>query len=768
MLCLAACGGGGSGTISGKVTFADGSDATGLAVTLLGPVGKRVDTISGGAYSFDKLPKGVYQVSVEGGDTRERRLSFGTESDGSTAIMAPDLTFHALATVTGKVMTGLGPAEGATVYLSGSDRVALTDAAGSYGFFEVPVGEYSIVAKARGQVPQQASAMLKLKRGKNEAMLLTLGNDLTVTGKLEGTLALFNGFSPKDIRVSVADISTMTSESGGFSLTLPPGEYEAIAGLAGYPKQSLGFATVRPGQTTTLPVKTLSVYKAFPWPSRISGLSWTAASESDVAVLQVNVDTDYSTEYYFLDTKTFARRLFAIGFISQLHLSKNGKWAAFVPTSGKGVVAINSATGQSHSLGATAVSSGPFISNDETTMMFFTGSLLVRFDLNTGASNTFPANAGSVFQSNERFLATNTSPGPFDVQLITPSSAATVFNSVQVVGLSPAGFVPSYQLATASAWAYNCPIGNCTVSVLGPTAASATLVTAVIPSVPTAISGSVADWIGLQAGVARTLIKVADGTGTPLPAGASQLTFSETQARVVTHSFNSTLGTYELREDVVPPNAASPIHMSSPALADGRWISPTRFMAFGAGLNRRVDIKNGDAKVDLDVTLNAVAQSPLFFPPGVMWIKASTMKRAAAVYDSTELAPDTLGIIGNSNFKAVSTRASVLNPSLGKFAGFSDGASIFVLDGVKSEARRIGVGETSSNVAPFFPTDRMKIQRLGGTALQFFETGRISNLSEPGQVISPSGAASLPMGGTAVAAYKSSEPRNVLFLATVP
>ena len=79
MSCLAACGAPSSGTIAGKVTFTDGSDAAGLPVTLLGPVGKRIETTGGGAYSFDKLPRGVYQVSVEGADTRERRLSFGTE-----------------------------------------------------------------------------------------------------------------------------------------------------------------------------------------------------------------------------------------------------------------------------------------------------------------------------------------------------------------------------------------------------------------------------------------------------------------------------------------------------------------------------------------------------------------------------------------------------------------------------------------------------------------------------------------------------------------
>lgn len=773
VMLLVACGGGGSGTIAGKVTFTDGSDATGLAVTLLGPVGKRIDTGAGGAYSFDKLPKGVYQVSVEGSDTRERRLSFGTESDGAATVTAPDLSFSPIASLTGKVMNGAGPVVGATVYLSGSDRVSLTDTTGGYGFFEVPVGMYSVVAKSAGAIPQAASAMVTLKRGKNEAMALTLANDLSVTGKLEGSLSLFNGSRPKDIKVSVANVSAMTGDNGNFSLVLPPGDYEAFAEFAGYPKQSLGVAQVRTGQTTTLPAKVLSLYRAYPWASRISSTTWTATSESDIAVLQVNVDTDYFTEHYFVDTKTFERKLFAIGSISRLYLSKNGKWAAFTPPSGQGVVVVNSTTGQQLSFPATFVSAGPAISDDENTLMFWAGSPqyeLVRVDLGTGMATRFPAVFGSGFQTNERFIARKMNLPPYDVSLITPTTSATIFTNQVAFTQVPSTALTLGASTTAYAvwYAYNCT-ATCTVQVLSPTAAAPVTLTATIPLAPSAMGGSVRDWVGLQWGgltPGSILVKVSDGTHTTLPANTSQLIFNEGASRMVVFS-SSGVGT-DVREGTVPLDPLSPVLLNATAgFSNQGWISPTRYMAFTSVPNRRLDIKAGVPTTDTDVTYDSAAQSPLFAVPGAMWIKTSTMKRVASVYDA-DVVPDTFGLESSFNFSLLGTRSSVLNPTLGKYAAFTDGVAVHVLDGVKSEVRKLGVGSFTANFAPFVATDRIKVQRVGGTSLLFLESGRLSTLSEPGLSVSSTAAATMPKGGTAIAAVKSSEPRNVLYLGFVP
>ncbi len=773
---LTACGAPAAGTISGKVTFADGSDASGLPVVLLGPVGKRIETASGGTYSFDKLPSGVYLVSVEAGDSREGKLSVGTESDGAKMLALPDLVFHAVGTLSGKVNDALMmPVAGATVYLSGSDKVSLTDGMGVFSFSDVPAGEYSLVARSTGPFPKTATAeKVKVKRGKNEPMSpLVLANDLTFTGKLEGTLGFFGGASPLGIKVSVADITAMTDDAGKFSLTLPPGEYEPMAEAAGgFKKQSLGTVTVRGGSTTTLPPKTLSLYAKLPWESRITSLSVPIVSEADVVVLSVNVTTDYSVEHHFLDTKTWERRPFFFGFYSALTLSKNGKWGAYVPNSSRGVVAVNALTGQTHSIGSAFVSAGPVISNDENTLMFYAGApqnQLVRVDLNTGMVTTFPAFSGSFFQTNERFLAKSAAVSPFDVALITPTSSNLVFNNMQA--LTGAVYTPITLGLTGPqvAYAYTCALA-CSVQILGAGAGTASAVTAVIPSAPSSITGSVKDWLGLQwFGITpgRILVKVSDATNTTLPATTTELLFNETMSRVVTYSTGG-LG-YDVREDVVPPNATSTIHFTSPTVPTGAWISPTRFMAFGTGPTKRVDLKVGVPTSDTDVTIDSTMNSPLMFAPGVMWVKTSTMKRVTAVYDSTtDLLPDALGANVSFAFTGLGARAGVLSGGLGKFAGFSDQTSVFVLDGEKNEVKKVGAGTLGTNSTPFVPTDRMKVTRNSGIALQFFSSGRVTSLSEPALTVANGGIAALPKGGTLSVGVLAAEPRDVVFATLVP
>lgn len=773
ILWVLGCSAPSAGTITGGVTFTDGSDAVGLKVTLVGPAGRRADTAAGGAYSFDKLPSGVYLVSIEAPDTKEKRQSFGLESDGSTAVDAPKLAFSPVGSLTGKVNNAMGPAVGATVFLSGSDRVAHTDGAGAYTFSDVPAGDYTLLARAAGQIAQSATAMVKIKRGKQDAMPLVLANDLSVTGKIAGTIALFNGTSPKDIKISVADVSVLTNDLGAFTLTLPPGEYDVQAELAGnFPRQSLGFVTVRAGMTTTLPVKTLSIYKPVVWGSRVASTGWTATSEGDLAVLQVTVNTDYSYESYFFDTKTFERKLFAIGAIYGQTLSKTGKWVAFIPGNGRGVIAVNSATGQSYSFAAPYVDDGPVISNDEATMMFYAGApqnSLVRVDLNTGIATNFPAFSNSFFQTNERFLARSATTAPFDVQLITPTSVTTVFNNMQALMGSVPVTLSSGTSGSLVAWVYNCSAA-CSVQVLGPTAANSSQVNGSITAPPGVISGAVKDWLPLSWGgvtPGKVLVKVADGSSTNLPPTTTQVLFNETLARVVTYSTGG-VG-YEVREDVVPPNPNSTVHFSSPTSPVGAWLSATRFMAFGTGTDKRVDIKNGTATRDPDILFdNGAPQSPYLFPPGALWIKQSTMKRVAAVYDSADLNPDTLGITGSSNFSGVGTRSSVANSVLGKFAGFSDGVSLFVLDGDKSEVRKVGVGAVGNNTGTFVPTDRLKVVRVGGIELQFFASGKLVSLSEPGVVVANANIVSLPKGTTVTAAVMASEPKNVIFFNAVP
>ena len=105
---------------------------------------------------------------------------------------------------------------------------------------------------------------------------------------------------------------------------------------------------------------------------------------------------------------------------------------------------------------------------------------------------------------------------------------------------------------------------------------------------------------------------------------------------------------------------------------------------------------------------------------------------------------------------------------LGKFAALSDGANLFVLDGIKSEVRKLGVGTVGGSPL-FVSTDRMLGIRNSGTALFFYETGRVASLSEPGLALGAgSTVASLPKGGTLAVAVMAQPPMNVLYLSVVP
>jgi hypothetical protein len=778
---LIACGSPAVGTIAGKVVFSDGSDASGLSVTLVGGVGQTVKSSGGGNYSFEKLPDGIYLVSVDAADTKEHKLSFASTVKGTEPTAAPDLTFTSTGNITGKVTLGgaMMPAVGATVYLGGSDHVAFTDAAGAYTFQDIPAGDYTLVARATGTIAQSATAMLKVKRGKNDGPALALADDLGVTGKLEGVVYYFNFDKPAGIKVSVADVSANTDDKGFFSLTLPPGTYTLIAEAAGYPKQTIGVFTVNANETTTIPTTPLTLYKTFATYESAFSPVWMGVSEGDTAILRLSGSGDYSTAIYAIDTKAVDRKLLFLGSPSNFHLSKLGKWFAFQPST-QGVAVINTQTGKTYTFAATGIT-GPLVSSDESVMFFHAGgqNLLYRVDLATGTPTTFPAFSGSIFMSNDRFLAKSQFAAPFDVQLITPTTASTVANPAiaqmqQLIGYTGTqvvmggfpggggGGVTTFPLV----FAYNCAAA-CNVQVLGLAANGASPVGANVPVTPFAIPGSTRDWLGMAWGgitPGRILVKVADGSPTTLPAQTYQLLFNETSTRVVTLATNPGNFNTDLREDVVPPSPTSTVHLSaSGGVQSPTWISPSRFVTFTTTAStvpttRKLEIKSGTASSDGDIVYDVFGlQTPFVVPPAVMWLKQSTMKRIGIAYDSTEFAVDTVGPLSGTPFSGVGARTSSLNGLLGKYAVIWDGASAHTFDGTKNESRKSPGVPPASSEPPFVAVDRFRNVQFGpssgsqGLALQFFDTGKIQLVSEPRH--SDVNLASLPKGGVMAAAY---------------
>jgi hypothetical protein len=177
---------------------------------------------------------------------------------------------------------------------------------------------------------------------------------------------------------------------------------------------------------------------------------------------------------------------------------------------------------------------------------------------------------------------------------------------------------------------------------------------------------------------------------------------------------------------------------------------------------------------DTDLVIDVAQQSPLLYPPAVMWLKTTTMKRVGIAYDSAEFPVDTIGPMSSFNFAGVGSRSTVVNSVLGKYAVIFDGASAWVFDGAKAEARKSpGNNPTVSSGQLFVTTDRFRQTPFGpafgsqAIALQFFETGKTLLITEPNKTSIQ--IASMPKGGTVAAGYSNSGPNTYsLALAYLP
>jgi len=139
------------GALSGTVTDAGTSNPVqGARVQVVGPVSRSILTSPSGAYAFDPLPIGDYDVTVS---------AFGYETDAATGVVVTEsvTTIHDVALVVVPTHTVSGivkdsrsrPLIDATVSLSGTPIApATTNASGEYTFVGVPEDDYIVLAAA--------------------------------------------------------------------------------------------------------------------------------------------------------------------------------------------------------------------------------------------------------------------------------------------------------------------------------------------------------------------------------------------------------------------------------------------------------------------------------------------------------------------------------------------------------------------------------------------------------------------------------------------
>ncbi len=761
----AACGPSANASLSGKVEFADGSDASGLTVSLVGPAAKQMPSGSGGAYSFDKLVPGIYLVTVEAADTKEGRLSYAADVKG--AIAAPALTFHAVGRLTGKVVDGTGVAvAGAQVALGGSDRAATTDDTGAYAFTDVPAGDYHLYARVVSP-PQLADAAVTVKRGDNMGPTLMLADDTNAYGTLKGTLKSFVPGVVTGLHAIAGGISVSADVTGGWSLSLPPGNYEVVAGGGEYPDQSLGRFDVRSGEVTTVPPFEMSVYHPILNGSYIYAASVDAATDSFAAV-RLSVNNDYSMQLSLVDLHSFNEKLVAVGPVDSVNFSPGGKWLTFRALNTQGTVAYNVASAQTWAMSVPGLQYGPIVSTDETVVFASSSNTLYRQDLSTGAVTTFTYPSGSgYFMSNDHFLMRSSNTVPFDLELVTPSGQpTTVFNQQTNWSLSLGYYPASGTVAYHVTWASQTCMTNCTVQLM--TSAQTTPVTVTgntLVGFPSPIGGSTRNWFGFETASTRILVKTADGTSTPLPTTTYQLIFNEDESRVAFYA-----GSGDVREDTVPPNANAAIAITGPG-PYGAYLSPTRFMVFTNGASvKRADIRNGTPATDTDVDFQ---DAPLLFPPGASWVRKSTETRVGTVYDQGNdftlagiIGPTYL--LGGSITSAGSVKDQALS-GLGKYAVVSDRSNLYVLDGVKGEARlEVGEAYSGGGISPS-PIDRYRVNLSTSYLYRSFDDTKSVSFSEPKVQLSTP-PRYLP-GGAVVAAAIDGNPLGLhdrWFIAVVP
>lgn len=147
---LAAAPIGPTGTLVGTVTDADENPLAGVSIAVEGTVNRRTTSDQEGAFSL-RLPVGVFQVNVTAFGYLEQSTEVQIEEDSTTEISfvleaAPSFAIE------GTLDDADGaPLAGATVTLLNTPLPSLTtDEEGYFQFAAVPVGEYTLRARAGG------------------------------------------------------------------------------------------------------------------------------------------------------------------------------------------------------------------------------------------------------------------------------------------------------------------------------------------------------------------------------------------------------------------------------------------------------------------------------------------------------------------------------------------------------------------------------------------------------------------------------------------
>ncbi|MGV3620836.1 MAG: hypothetical protein ACO1OB_08460, partial [Archangium sp.] len=316
-------------TVTGKVVFADGSEASNLSVIATGPetVGTRTET--NGTFTFAKIKNGAYVISVEVRDTREGRVGIGVSADGTKDV--GELRLTPVGQLKGVVSFGGMPAEGVTVWVPGTSVSSVTDSVGVFSLTDVPTGNQVVIAKI-GEEPftRSVTTSVMVTRGVNAELQLTLADDPPKTGTIQGNITFRGPRDPRNIQLTVlgTSVTGTPAANGAFALMAPVGEWEVIASAPSHPKMSLGRVVVRESQVTQIPGAQLSFYRTI----------FRANAPLSVATGSYSLDnhpwsfvivSDGAQRLGIMHAITGELRFLASGQFGSVAFSRNGKYAAW-------------------------------------------------------------------------------------------------------------------------------------------------------------------------------------------------------------------------------------------------------------------------------------------------------------------------------------------------------------------------------------------------------------------------------------------------------
>lgn len=228
----------GTGSVSGTIRLVGSNDASGVTVSLAGPVSAAAVTGTGGTYAFTGLPDGTYAISATAPSTVEGAVETSATVSGGAATTAPDLSLTAAGALSGTVTLGgqtTGNA-GIAVFVAGGSAVTFTDDAGAYRLPKVPVGTTELEATHTGyQVGTEPG--LTVTRGQTTTVpdlaLAAVPAGGADTSTVVGRVDLMGSTDPSGVTVTLTgDAGALppvtTAADGTFTVTgVPAGVYSA-------------------------------------------------------------------------------------------------------------------------------------------------------------------------------------------------------------------------------------------------------------------------------------------------------------------------------------------------------------------------------------------------------------------------------------------------------------------------------------------------------------------------------------------------------------